>query len=60
MGHIITIDVAPEAQRRNLGSMLLVAAEAELGKYSLTPTATRVIKKAFQMARERNAGRPAN
>jgi mutator protein MutT len=29
------------------------AEEAELPKYSLTPTATRVIKKAFQMARER-------
>jgi 8-oxo-dGTP diphosphatase len=36
------------------------AGEAELEKYSLTPTATRVIKKAFQMARERNGsgGRP--
>ena len=32
------------------------AAEPELGQYSLTPTATRVIKKAFQMARERNGG----
>ncbi|MGA8222847.1 MAG: NUDIX hydrolase [Candidatus Acidiferrales bacterium] len=30
------------------------AEEAELGKYSLTPTATRVIKKAFQMVRERD------
>lgn len=30
------------------------AGEAELGKYSLTPTATRVIKKAFQMAHERD------
>ena len=29
------------------------AEEAELPKYSLTPTATRVIKKAFQMAGER-------
>ena len=29
--------------------------EDELGKYSLTPTATRVIRKAFRMARERNA-----
>jgi mutator protein MutT len=29
------------------------AEESELPKYSLTPTATRVIKKAFQMARER-------
>lgn len=29
--------------------------ESELEKYSLTPTATRVIRKAFQMARERNA-----
>jgi 8-oxo-dGTP diphosphatase len=27
--------------------------ESELGKYSLTPTATRVIKKAFQMAGKR-------
>lgn len=36
------------------------ATEPELAKYSLTPTATRVIKKAFQMARERNGsgGRP--
>jgi len=33
------------------------AGEAELGKYSLTPTATRVIKKAFQMARERDGKR---
>ncbi len=30
------------------------AAESELQKYLLTPTATRVIKKAFQMARERD------
>jgi 8-oxo-dGTP diphosphatase len=30
------------------------AAESELPKYSLTPTATRVVKKAFQMARERD------
>jgi 8-oxo-dGTP diphosphatase len=29
------------------------ATESELAKYSLTPTATRVIKKAFVMARER-------
>jgi 8-oxo-dGTP diphosphatase len=29
------------------------AEESELPKYSLTPTATRVIKKAFQMARDR-------
>lgn len=29
--------------------------ESELEKYSLTPTATRVIRKAFQMARERYA-----
>jgi 8-oxo-dGTP diphosphatase len=31
--------------------------EAELGGYSLTATATRVILKAFQMARERSASR---
>lgn len=30
------------------------AAESELARYDLTPTATRVIRKAFQMARERN------
>lgn len=30
------------------------AAESELSKYSLTPTATRVIKKAFQMAAQRD------
>jgi 8-oxo-dGTP diphosphatase len=29
------------------------AAESDLVKYALTPTATRVIRKAFQMARER-------
>jgi 8-oxo-dGTP diphosphatase len=28
-------------------------AESDLGKYSLTPTATRVIRKAFEMARKR-------
>ena len=28
--------------------------ESELDKYSLTPTATRVIRKAFQMSRERS------
>jgi ribosomal protein S18 acetylase RimI-like enzyme len=32
MGHIITIDVMPQAQGRNLGSMLLAAAEEELRK----------------------------
>ncbi|HEX7286680.1 MAG TPA: N-acetyltransferase [Candidatus Angelobacter sp.] len=32
MGHIITIDVTPQAQGRNLGSMLLAAAEEELRK----------------------------
>jgi 8-oxo-dGTP diphosphatase len=30
------------------------AAESELTRYELTPTATRVIQKAFQMARERS------
>jgi 8-oxo-dGTP diphosphatase len=30
------------------------AEETELGRYSLTPTATRVIKRAFEMARERD------
>jgi 8-oxo-dGTP diphosphatase len=35
------------------------AAESELQKFSLTPTATRVIKKAFQMAQERD-GRPSS
>lgn len=30
------------------------AAESELPKYSLTPTATRVLKKAFQMARQQS------
>ena len=30
------------------------AAESDLQKYSLTPTAMRVVKKAFQMARERD------
>jgi [ribosomal protein S18]-alanine N-acetyltransferase len=30
LGHIITIDVTPGAQRRNLGSQLLVAAEDKL------------------------------
>jgi hypothetical protein len=29
--------------------------ESELEKYSLTPTATRVIRKAFQMSREAHA-----
>jgi 8-oxo-dGTP diphosphatase len=30
------------------------AAESDLPKYSLTPTATRVVKRAFEMARERD------
>lgn len=32
MGHIITIDVMPQARGRNLGSMLLAAGEEELRK----------------------------
>jgi len=32
------------------------ATETELGQYGLTPTATRVIQKAFQMASERKSG----
>ncbi|HXZ11015.1 MAG TPA: NUDIX hydrolase [Candidatus Sulfotelmatobacter sp.] len=32
------------------------ATESELAQYELTPTATRVIQRAFQMARERSGG----
>ncbi len=36
VGHIITIDVLPQAQRQGLGSQLLAAAEARLGEQGCT------------------------
>jgi 8-oxo-dGTP diphosphatase len=55
--HFVIVDYLCEATRgtARAGSDVTDvawAAESELPKYSLTPTATRVIKKAFQMARQ--------
>jgi len=57
--HFVILDYLCEAasgSARAGGDVTDVAwsEESDLGKYSLTPTATRVIKRAFQMARERN------
>jgi ADP-ribose pyrophosphatase YjhB (NUDIX family) len=57
--HFVILDYLCEAVRgtARAGSdvtHVAWAAESELQKYLLTPTATRVIKKAFQMARERD------
>ena len=57
--HFVILDYLCEAVRgtAHAGSDVTDvawAAESELQKYLLTPTATRVIKKAFQMARERD------
>lgn len=61
--HFVILDYLCEAIRgtARAGSDVtdvVWAAESELPKYSLTPTATRVIKKAFQMAQQpdRHAG----
>ena len=59
--HFVILDYLCEAAsgRARAGSDVTDvawAAEPELEQYLLTPTATRVIKKAFQMARERNGG----
>jgi 8-oxo-dGTP diphosphatase len=56
--HFVILDYLCEAKDRNARAGSDVtdiawAEEAELAKYSLTPAATRVIQKAFQMARER-------
>jgi mutator protein MutT len=57
--HFVILDYLCEATDRNAraGSDvtdIVWAEEVDLAKYSLTPAATRVIQKAFQMARERN------
>ncbi len=57
--HFVILDYLCEATDRNAraGSDvtdIVWAEEVDLPKYSLTPAATRVIQKAFQMARERN------
>ena len=57
--HFVILDylcAAPEGQPRAGGDVTDVAfaAENELEKYHLTPTATRVIRRAFEMSRQRS------
>jgi mutator protein MutT len=56
--HFVILDylcevVRGEAQAGSDVTDVAWVAESELGKYSLTPTATRVIRKAFEMVRRR-------
>jgi 8-oxo-dGTP diphosphatase len=58
--HFVILDYLCEVMRgeAHAGSDVtdvVWAAEVELTKYSLTPTATRVIQKAFKISRERNS-----
>ena len=57
--HFVILDylceaISGEARAGSDVTHVAWAAEAELDKYSLTPTATRVICRAFEMARARN------
>jgi ADP-ribose pyrophosphatase YjhB (NUDIX family) len=60
--HFVIVDylcerVAGEARAGSDVTDVAFAREEELGKYGLTETATRVLQKAFAMARERSARR---